>query len=445
MSGRLDGLKATSRLAGILLASSVWLAPTAVWATEPDPPPIEPDSPPIENVVPAVGSADEAPLPVTPPTVAKPPPSAAALLTEGTAALAAGDRDRARTVYRQLLQRYRFASETTRLGWLLGITDFRDWRGTGRTEQGRPDERRKLSPGAAAIHRDPHSIPDWETADYVVTSLGYGLGIGIAYDVAWLPDDSFDAAMPVAVVAMTATTALAGIYLGLGKPDRGDLALTLTIVADLPLTAMLIGIARDDSGDHRTSAATAVAGTAAIPIAAIVAHNVTVDPGAMTLAREFGFWGMVLGAAGTTGFGRSRSCDDYYGHCSNDSPSGRVIAIAALLGLYGGLGLGGVVGTNFPVSVERARVTTLGGYAGALLGGIAGIRAYDDERGLAVLAVGAALGLSLTYVATSGMDVSTTAAANNDTEASSVVPTLMPTIERSGKPGVAWGVALSGF
>jgi hypothetical protein len=162
----------------------------------------------------------------------------------------------------------------------------------------------------------------------------------------------------------------------------------------------------------------------------------------MTLAREAGFWGMVLGAAGTAGLGTVRSCHQWGGshYCSTDSPSGRVIAIGSLVGLYGGLTLGGVVGANTHMSVERVRLATLGGYAGALIGGIGGLSVYDGDRALGFLAAGAALGLGLSFAAASGVEAAASGQVDDDEDLQSFVPTLMPVVDSRGRMIPAFGI-----
>ena len=261
--------------------------------------------------------------------------------------------------------------------------------------------------------------------------------MGVAYATGVFRNDS---AIGGAVLLSTAVYgALAGVYVGAAKPKRSDLALTLTIASDVPVTALLFGLARDSDVKRSTAAAVAVSGTLALPLAGLVANVATVDAGAMTLAREAGFWGATLAMTGTAGFWAGRSCD-HADHCSRQSPSGRVVGIAGLLGLYGGLAAGGLIGSEWDVSVERARLTTLGGYVGALMGGIVGLVRYDGYQALAPVTIGAALGLGAGFLLSAGEDSGPTAS-----DANTFVPTLLPIVDGAGKPGIAWGVSLRGW
>jgi hypothetical protein len=129
------------------------------------------------------------------------------------------------------------------------------------------------------------------------------------------------------------------------------------------------------------------------------------DPGDTQLVRDAGFWGLVLGTTGTLGFGGTTqtypgSIDTYY-----QSPSSKAVSGFALAGLYGGLGLGVLAASQSEVSLERVRVSTWGGYGGALLGALLGGSADNGDRGVyRGLTVGALVGLVVTFVASSGLD-----------------------------------------
>ena len=57
------------------------------------------------------------------------------------------------------------------------------------------------------------------------------------------------------------------------------------------------------------------------------------------------------------------------------------------------------------VSLERVRVTTWGGYGGAVLGALVGASGSDGGRGVwGGITVGSLLGLGITFLATGSMD-----------------------------------------
>jgi len=141
-----------------------------------------------------------------------------------------------------------------------------------------------------------------------------------------------------------------------------------------------------------------------IPIAVVAAQHLNLDPGDTQLVRDAGFWGLALSTVGTLGFGGRTT--SYYGYSQYESPSSRKVAVAGLLGLYGGLGLGLLAAGNSDVSLERVRVTTWGGYGGAVVGLLLGAaandgRAQDSYRGTAI---GALAGLVITFLSTSSLD-----------------------------------------
>jgi hypothetical protein len=76
------------------------------------------------------------------------------------------------------------------------------------------------------------------------------------------------------------------------------------------------------------------------------------------------------------------------------------------VGLYGGLGLGLIAAHATEVSLERVRVTTWGGYGGAVVGLLlgAGMNNGRDEDIFRGAAVGALAGLVITFVSTGSLD-----------------------------------------
>ena len=119
--------------------------------------------------------------------------------------------------------------------------------------------------------------------------------------------------------------------------------------------------------------------------------------------RDAGFWGLLLSVTGTLAIGTHHySGGDVYG---DTTPSTRTVAAAGLAGLYGGLGLGLLAATHSEVSLERVRVTTWGGYGGALLGALIGASDNGGARGVwGGSTIGALVGLGVTLLATSSMD-----------------------------------------
>jgi hypothetical protein len=121
--------------------------------------------------------------------------------------------------------------------------------------------------------------------------------------------------------------------------------------------------------------------------------------------------------------------------------------LAGFIGLGGGLMVGAVAAANSEVSLERVRVTTLGGYGGALVGGIVGINTGGDEGVSGGTAIGAAAGLVLTFLLASGFD-DTDAVLGSTTPAiapQAATPTLMSVMDRSGRLLPALGLELAGF
>jgi hypothetical protein len=75
-----------------------------------------------------------------------------------------------------------------------------------------------------------------------------------------------------------------------------------------------------------------------------------------------------------------------------------------LLGLGSGLGLGLLAANTTEVSLERVRVSTWGGYGGAVLGALLGVSAADQDKEAGLykgITIGALTGLVITFVASS--------------------------------------------
>jgi hypothetical protein len=244
----------------------------------------------------------------------------------------------------------------------------------------------------------------WEKVDFSVTSFLYGMSVGLSFALSQDAHSSSEVLTPVALGALAYTLGSVA-FLKLANPDRGDLPLALAITSYIPTTTLLVLSAADTHLDGRTTGtATAVAGLLSIPIAVVAAQHFDLDPGDTQLVRDAGFWGLAIATVGTLGFGGNTTSEPYYTHY--ESPSGRKIAVAGLVGLYGGLGLGLLSARVSEVSLERVRVTTWGGYGGAVVGLLFGAasnngREQDTYRGTAI---GALAGLVITFLSTSGLD-----------------------------------------
>lgn len=244
----------------------------------------------------------------------------------------------------------------------------------------------------------------WEKVDFGVTAFLYGMSVGLSFALSQNANDAGGFLTPVAIGAITYTLGSVA-FLKLANPDRGDLPLALAITSYIPTTTLLVLSATDAHPDDQTTgAATAVTGLLSIPIAVLAARHFTLDPGDTQLVRDAGFWGLALSTIGTLGFGGSTVSTPYY--AQYESPSGRRVAVAGLVGLYGGLGLG-LLGARFgEVSLERVRVTTWGGYGGGVVGLLLGASANDGReqdvyRGAAI---GALAGLVITFLSTGSLD-----------------------------------------
>lgn len=257
------------------------------------------------------------------------------------------------------------------------------------------------------IRNEPYSLRTserlrltaWEKLDFGVTSFIYGASLGVSLGIAAHSND----AGPVVLGALGYTVGSV-IFLAAANPDRGDLPLALGIVSYVPMTTLLVSAAAYPHASAKSQAiATTVSSVLAIPIAVVAARNLDLDPGDTQLVRDTAFWGLVLSVTGTMALGSHRySGGDIYG---DTTPSSRTVATAGLIGLYGGLGLGLLAAEHSEVSLERVRVTTWGGYGGAVLGALIGASGHDGDRGLwGGITIGSLVGLGITMLATSGMD-----------------------------------------
>jgi hypothetical protein len=266
--------------------------------------------------------------------------------------------------------------------------------------------------GEVIVRNEPYSrktserlrLTIWEKVDFSVTSFLYGMSLGLSFSLSQNSQSASDVLTPVALGAIAYTLGSVA-FLKLANPDRGDLPLALAITSYVPTTTLLVLSAADANSNGRTTGmATTVAGLLSIPIAVVAAQHLDLDPGDTQLVRDAGFWGLALSTVGMLGFGGHTV--SYYGYSQYQSPSGREVAVAGLVGLYGGLGLGLLGARVSEVSLERVRVTTWGGYGGAVVGLLLGAGADNGSaqgtyRGAAI---GALAGLIITFLSTSSLD-----------------------------------------
>jgi len=375
----------------------------------------------------ATDAAPETPPAERPPVDTRPteapPATAADLLSTAHAAVDGGRTEDARALYQRVVSEHPQSPQAAEAARALKLM--------GPATAPQPALRSDDPPGSIGrdkivMRQEPYSLvtserlrlTTWEKLDFGVTSFLYGLTVGLAY---WqgLPDEDSSPygtearspAIPMVVGALS-YTAGAVAFLSLAKPDRGDLPLALAITSYVPTTALLVVDATSSEGNERSPAlAFAISATLALPAAVLATRSLDLDPGDTQLVRDAGFWGLVLGFSGTLGFGtRTRTYktgDQVYAqeYEVEEDPSQRTVALAGLVGLYGGLAAGAVAAASSDVSLERVRVTTWGGYGGALVGALIGGGNGDgDHRIFSGLAVGAAAGLALTFVLTSGLD-----------------------------------------
>jgi hypothetical protein len=243
-------------------------------------------------------------------------------------------------------------------------------------------------------------LTTWEKMDFGVTSFIYGLSVGVSFSLA----QSGNGGVGPPVFGALAYTAAAVAFLNLADPDRGDLPLALAITSYVPTATLLVSeLTFSSARDRNRALAVASAGVLSLPIAVLAARHLDLDPGDTQLVRDSGFWGLVLATTGTLWLGgrTANGIDTSY-----SSPSNHAVATAGLVGLFGGLGLGALAAAHSEVSLERIRVTTWGGYGGALIGALLGAADHNgDDTGLwGGLTIGATCGLLLTFATTGGLD-----------------------------------------
>jgi hypothetical protein len=346
-----------------------------------------------------------------PASAAAPSVTAEGLLSAADAAVEGGDLKLARALFERLTAEFPLTSQASEARRALRILDVQGRMppapGEASTDQIRAAD------GNVVVRNEPYSLKTserlrltiWEKVDFSVTSFLYGMSVGLSFSLSSDAQTTSGVLTPIALGAIAYTVGSVA-FLKLANPDRGDLPLALAITSYVPTTTLLLMSAADPDASSRTvGTATAIAGVASIPMAVLAARTFDLDPGDTQLVRDAGFWGLALGTLGTLGFAGTSS-DYQYG--SYREPSGRKVAVGGLAGLYGGLGLGLLGASLGEVSLERVRVTTWGGYGGAVVGLLLGAsasnnrnRARDIYRGTAF---GALAGLAITFFTTGSLD-----------------------------------------
>lgn len=377
------------------------------------------------------------------------------MLEAADAALDAGDLDRAAALYDRLVREAPTSTEASQAVRALKILSV------ARSPSSSPSARAAPATGAAPISplpgvpqlaEPPHAAGDtpnvqvivrkepystrtserlrlttWEKLDFGTTAFLYGLSVGFSYGLSQTPQSSDNLTAPAVLGALVYTAGAVG-YLTAANPDRGDLPLALAITSYLPTTTLLIsGIAFDHPDGKKVSFAVGTTGLLSIPLALVATRNLDLDPGDTQLVRDAGFWGLVLATTGMLGFGGQSS--DSFGFVTYQQPTNRRVAIAGALGLYGGLGLGILAAANSEVSLERVRVATWGGYGGALLGLLLGASGNGDRDAWRGITIGGALGLCVTFLATSSLDgipAESTTVARASRGGGRLVPAIVP-------------------
>jgi hypothetical protein len=177
----------------------------------------------------------------------------------------------------------------------------------------------------------------------------------------------------------------------------------------LPTTTLLIAnIASQNPDQEKVGIVTGVAGLVSVPLAIIAARNLDLDPGDMQLVRDAGFWGLALGTTSMLAFGGHTvtPAGVDYSYSYYQGPSDRKVFTSSLIGLTTGLALGGIAAANSEVSLERVRVTTWGGYGGAVIGLLLGAASSSnsDKAAWTGITIGALGGLLITFVTSSSLD-----------------------------------------
>ena len=332
--------------------------------------------------------------------------SAADLLAAADAAVDAGNLNLARARYQRVVAEHPDAPEAAEARRALKVIALR-----------------ALPPGADGggtgdiiLRHEPYStrtkervrLTTWEKLDFGTTAFLYGMSVGFSYGLSNDHQTDGNTLPPIAIGALAYTLG-AVVFLNTANPDRGDLPLALAITSYMPTTTLLVGnLVFDHPNGRKVAFATAVTGLVSVPIAVYAAHEFDLDPGDTQLVRDAGFWGLVLGTSGMLGFGGKTSTQ--FGFTSYQSPSSKAVSAAGFVGLYGGLGLGLVTARFNDISLERVRVSTWGGYGGAVVGlllataGTSNGSSTNTQTLYRGLSIGALAGLVITFLASSSLD-----------------------------------------
>jgi hypothetical protein len=266
-------------------------------------------------------------------------------------------------------------------------------------------------------------LTTWEKLDFGITSFIYGLSNGLSFAAA---SETNNLTGPMVVGAL-AYTGLGVLYLNTARIDRGDLPLVLAITSYIPATTGLVALTVPSLSSKAGASMVAGSGLLALPLAYFAGAATDLDPGDAQLVRDAGFWGLLWGV--TAGLVSMPSDPD---------PSFRTAGITGLVGLYGGLGLGLLAASYSDVSLERVRVSTWGGYGGAVIGVLIAAASQQDARGAYTsFAVGSALGVFLTFLSTSSIDaVPADAGFDGKKPVSSLrylEPSVLPVVDHDGR------------
>lgn len=361
------------------------------------------------------GAAGESPPPVTAPME---------LLAEADLALDSGQLDRARSLYERIAGEYPDSPEAHAARRALTAMQLASTRPLGSD---------RFGASAHLLERRPENelektpITTWDKLDFTFTAFLYGAGVGIAHATAIRRPDAATLILPP-IVTSFAYAAWATSLLFFFPLDRGDLPLVLGVTGYVPLATYLALLALWPNPDlEAVSLLTAGAGTAALPLAALLAMTSALDPGDTQLTRDAGFWGMALTLTGALALAAPGA-----------RPSAQLISTLAMIGLFGGLGTGLLLAVNTRVTPERVRVTTWGGYGGALLGSVV---AAIASPGLGVWPgtfVGSLLGLTIAFSATWAIDE--IPATTPLRVGRGLSPAVIPLSDGNGSSGAALGL-----
>jgi len=396
------------------------------------------------SVAPGRASAQEPDVtaPAAPPVATSP----GQLLGAADAAVEAGNLDAAAALYDQIAREFPGASEAHEARRALKIIAVR------RTQLPAPAAVPAGSSGdgttGVVVRREPYSLrtserlrlSSWEKIDFGVTSFLYGMSVGFSFSLS-LDSNNLDGALPPIALGAIAYTVGGIAYLQAADPDRGDLPLALSISFFMPTTTLLVAnVASENPNSQHVAAATAAMGLLSVPVAVLAAREFDPDPGDMQLVRDSMFWGLVLGTTSSLAWGGETV--NNYGYQQYQGPSSRKMAAYGLIGVTGGLGLGTLAALNSEVSLERVRATTWGGYGGAVLGLLFGGSAANSDSGVwAGVTIGSALGLAITFLATSGLDgIPPEDVALHAPRHQLFTPTLVPITDADGRSHAALGL-----